>query len=84
MRLPKKLCRFIGNIKIPLLKINWMTDKRIRDCWKVRKKTRWIFSMFQIKIYLQKKFFVFTPKGEMRTLPANATALDFAFDIHTR
>jgi len=26
---------------------------------------------------------VFTPKGEMRNLPAGATALDFAFDIHT-
>jgi GTP pyrophosphokinase len=27
---------------------------------------------------------VFTPKGEMRSLPAGATALDFAFDIHTQ
>ncbi len=27
---------------------------------------------------------VFTPKGEMRNLPAAATALDFAFDIHTQ
>lgn len=27
--------------------------------------------------------FVFTPKGELRTLPYGATALDFAFDIHT-
>ncbi len=27
--------------------------------------------------------FVFTPKGEVRTLPHGATALDFAFDIHT-
>ncbi len=26
---------------------------------------------------------VFTPKGEMRNLPAGATALDFAFDIHS-
>lgn len=26
---------------------------------------------------------VFTPKGEQRTLPAGATALDFAFAIHT-
>ncbi|MEJ7646250.1 MAG: RelA/SpoT family protein [Chryseolinea sp.] len=28
--------------------------------------------------------FVFTPKGELRTLPYGATALDFAFDIHTQ
>src|SRR5258708_8019177 len=27
--------------------------------------------------------FVFTPKGELRTLPVGATALDFAFEIHT-
>ena len=28
--------------------------------------------------------FVFTPKGELITLPKGATALDFAFDIHTQ
>lgn len=27
--------------------------------------------------------FVFTPKGDLVTLPSGATALDFAFDIHT-
>jgi GTP pyrophosphokinase len=27
--------------------------------------------------------FVFTPKGELKTLPHGATALDFAFEIHT-
>ena len=27
--------------------------------------------------------FVFTPKGELKTLPKGATALDFAFEIHT-
>lgn len=29
------------------------------------------------------EIFVFTPKGEIRILPAGATALDFAFSIHT-
>lgn len=29
------------------------------------------------------EIFVFTPKGELRTMPAGATALDFAFSIHT-
>jgi GTP pyrophosphokinase len=28
--------------------------------------------------------FVFTPKGELKTLPYGSTALDFAFDIHTQ
>jgi guanosine-3',5'-bis(diphosphate) 3'-pyrophosphohydrolase len=27
--------------------------------------------------------FIFTPKGDLRQLPAGATVLDFAFDIHT-
>ena len=30
-----------------------------------------------------KDIFVFTPSGELRKLPAGATVLDFAFDIHT-
>ena len=29
------------------------------------------------------EIFVFTPKGEIKTMPANSTALDFAFQIHT-
>ena len=29
------------------------------------------------------EIFVFTPKGEIRTLPAGCTALDFAFSLHT-
>lgn len=28
--------------------------------------------------------FAFTPKGELKTLPAGATALDFAFEIHSQ
>jgi len=29
------------------------------------------------------EIYVFTPKGELKILPAGASALDFAFDIHT-
>ncbi len=29
------------------------------------------------------EIFIFTPKGEIRTMPADCTALDFAFSIHT-
>ncbi|MDR0926831.1 MAG: RelA/SpoT family protein [Ignavibacteria bacterium] len=32
---------------------------------------------------LQDKIYVFTPRDEFRQLPKGATALDFAFDIHT-
>lgn len=31
----------------------------------------------------KEEVYVFTPNGEMRILPKGATALDFAFDIHT-
>ncbi len=37
---------------------------------------------FRMNLF-NEEVFVFTPKGELRVLPANSTALDFAFDIHT-
>ena len=38
---------------------------------------------FKLNLFAE-EIFVFTPKGEMKTLPTNATALDFAFEIHTK
>jgi len=37
---------------------------------------------FKLNLY-SKEIFVFTPQGELITLPKNSTALDFAFSIHT-
>jgi GTP pyrophosphokinase len=37
---------------------------------------------FKLNLYAQ-EIFVFTPKGELKSLPKGATALDFAFSIHT-
>lgn len=37
---------------------------------------------FKLNLYA-KEIFVFTPKGELKSLPKNATPLDFAFNIHT-
>lgn len=37
---------------------------------------------FKLNLY-SKEIYVFTPKGEIRSLPKDATALDFAFSIHT-
>lgn len=37
---------------------------------------------FQLNLFA-KEIFVFTPKGDLFTLPANSTALDFAFAIHS-
>ena len=38
---------------------------------------------FKLNLFA-KEIFAFTPKGEIRSLPHNSTALDFAFDIHTQ
>ncbi|MDR1345387.1 MAG: RelA/SpoT family protein [Bacteroidales bacterium] len=39
----------------------------------------------EIKLNLElKEVFVFTPKGDMKTLPAGSTVLDFAYDLHTK
>ncbi len=37
---------------------------------------------FKLNLFAE-EIFVFTPKGEVRTLPVGATALDFAFEIHS-
>jgi len=37
---------------------------------------------FKLNLF-NEEVYVFTPKGELRRLPAKATALDFAFDIHS-
>jgi GTP pyrophosphokinase len=38
---------------------------------------------FKLNLY-SKEIFVFTPKGELKSLPKGATPLDFAFSIHTQ
>lgn len=38
---------------------------------------------FKLNLY-SKEIFVFTPNGDLKALPKNATALDFAFSIHTQ
>jgi len=38
---------------------------------------------FKLNLY-SGEIFVFTPKGDLKTLPKGATALDFAFEIHTQ
>ncbi|MCX7550007.1 RelA/SpoT family protein [Xanthomarina sp. F2636L] len=37
---------------------------------------------FKLNLY-SKEIFVFTPKGELKSLPKGATPLDFSFSIHT-
>lgn len=37
---------------------------------------------FKLDLFTE-EIYIYTPKGEMRVLPKDATALDFAFDIHS-
>jgi GTP diphosphokinase / guanosine-3',5'-bis(diphosphate) 3'-diphosphatase len=37
---------------------------------------------FKLNLFAD-EIFVFTPRGELKTLPVNSTALDFAFEIHS-
>tara|TARA_R110000868_G_scaffold56488_11_gene174843 strand:+ start:15109 stop:17328 length:2220 start_codon:yes stop_codon:yes gene_type:complete len=37
---------------------------------------------FKLNLY-SKEIYVFTPKGELKSLPKGATAMDFAFNIHS-
>jgi GTP pyrophosphokinase len=38
---------------------------------------------FKMNLFSE-EIFVFTPKGDLRSLPSGSTALDFAFEIHTK
>jgi len=41
-----------------------------------------LMESFKLNLY-QDEIYVFTPKGDLKILPRNATPLDFAFDIHS-
>ncbi|HPR31920.1 MAG TPA: TGS domain-containing protein, partial [Prolixibacteraceae bacterium] len=41
-----------------------------------------VIEEFKTNVY-EDEIFVFTPKGDLRKLPAGATLLDFAYDIHS-
>lgn len=38
---------------------------------------------FKLNLFSE-EIFLFTPKGELKTLPINSTALDFAFEVHSQ
>jgi GTP pyrophosphokinase len=38
---------------------------------------------FKLNLFAE-EIFAFTPRGEIKTLPASSTALDFAFEIHSK
>ena len=38
---------------------------------------------FKLNLFSE-EIFIFTPKGELKTLPAGSTALDFAYEVHSQ
>lgn len=60
----------------------WVTE--IRDILEQQQNLSTSELLDNIKLNLySKEVFVFTPKGEIKILPTNATALDFAFSVHS-
>ena len=58
--------------------------KRIREILKTAEADALDFiDDFKLNLFSD-EIFVFTPKGELRTLPVGSTALDFAYSIHTQ
>lgn len=61
---------------------NWLT--KIRETLENKEMGALDFvDDFRLNLFAE-EIFVFTPKGELKNLPSGATALDFAFDIHTQ
>ncbi|KUJ52247.1 RelA/SpoT family protein [Chryseobacterium sp. JAH] len=61
---------------------NWVTE--IREVLEQQQNLSTSELLDNIKLNLySKEVFVFTPKGEIKILPTNATALDFAFSVHS-
>src|SRR5690606_12137336 len=60
----------------------WVTE--IREVLENQQNLSTTELLDNIKLNLySKEVFVFTPKGEIKTLPVGSTALDFAFAVHT-
>lgn len=62
---------------------NWMKSVResLENAGKDETSSN-IMDSFRLNLY-QDEIYCFTPKGELKVLPSGATAVDFAFDIHT-
>ena len=59
--------------------VNWVREifeQRTEDTPKE------LLESFKLNLY-QDEIYVFTPKGDLRILPRNATPVDFAFEIHS-
>ncbi len=61
--------------------VNWL--QKIRELLENKKTTpSEVIDNFKLNLY-NKEIFVFTPKGDLKKFPINASILDFAYDIHS-
>lgn len=60
--------------------VNWIRD--VFENANKNEATKEIMASFKLNLY-QDEIYVFTPKGDLKRLPAGSTPVDFAFDIHT-
>lgn len=62
---------------------NWITW--VREIFEQAESdsSRQLLESFKLNLY-QDEIYVFTPKGELKILPKNATPVDFAFAVHTK
>ncbi len=61
----------------------WM--RRIRESMELSSKdetSTQVLESFKLNLY-QNEIYCFTPKGDLKIIPAGSTAIDFAFEIHT-
>ncbi|MBK7158323.1 MAG: bifunctional (p)ppGpp synthetase/guanosine-3',5'-bis(diphosphate) 3'-pyrophosphohydrolase [Ignavibacteria bacterium] len=61
----------------------WM--RRIRESMELSSKdatSSQVLESFKLNLY-QNEIYCFTPKGDLKIIPAGSTAIDFAFEIHT-
>jgi guanosine-3',5'-bis(diphosphate) 3'-pyrophosphohydrolase len=87
MKLPKRAMQPTGNTKTVSASHESNLEKwlvKVRDALGkagfISTASLW---MIFAEISLMKRFLCLRRKGELKTLPNGATALDFAFDIHT-
>jgi GTP diphosphokinase / guanosine-3',5'-bis(diphosphate) 3'-diphosphatase len=61
--------------------INWIRD--IFESATKDEEKKDLLENFKLNLY-QDEIYVFTPKGDLKRLPINATPVDFAFEIHSK
>lgn len=67
-----------GSVVADHKELNWIN--KLRE-WQSRSPNEFVESL---KIdYLSERIFVFTPKGDVKDLPAGSTPIDFAYQVHS-